>query len=62
MTCGNSLKWDGFDLTKPLDFPSIHLISPADFLFPKSIFTVAQFINPLTIYHEAGHSFPRLGR
>jgi len=41
--------------------PSLHIISPEDFLFPKSILLTTQFKNPLVISHSYGHKFPKLG-
>lgn len=61
LICSNHWHNPEIDPTQPLEIPSIHLISRSDFLFRKSIFTTAQFKNPLVIYHDSGHSFPRLG-
>ena len=60
LICANHWHWENFE-ESPIKVPSIHLISPADFLFRKSIFTTSEFEKPLVLYHESGHSFPRLG-
>lgn len=61
LICSNHWIWKEEDLETPIETPSMHLISYADFLFRKSIFTTTQFKNPLVIYHNSGHSVPRLG-
>lgn len=46
---------------KQLDTPSIHIVSPEDFIYPKSILNITQFKDPLVISHSYGHKFPKLG-
>jgi hypothetical protein len=46
---------------KQIDIPSLHIISPEDFIFPKSILHLTQYKNPLVISHSYGHRFPKLG-
>lgn len=58
----NHLKYKHFsNSANQLDIPSLHIISPEDFLYPKSILHLTQFKNPIVISHSYGHKFPKLG-
>lgn len=44
-----------------LDIPSLHIVSPQDFFYPKSILHITQYKNPIIISHSYGHKFAKLG-
>jgi hypothetical protein len=46
---------------KQIQTPSLHMVSPEDFLYAKSILNITQFKDPLVITHSYGHKFPKLG-
>jgi hypothetical protein len=43
-----------------LNIPSIHFVSPQDFVYSKSIIYPTQFRDPIIISHQFGHKFPKL--
>jgi hypothetical protein len=46
---------------KQIDTPSLHIISPEDFIYRKSVLNITQFKDPLVISHSYGHKFPKFG-
>ena len=59
---GNHIKSSFFENNdKQLDLPSLHFVSPQDFIFSKSILHTTQYKNPIVLSHSYGHKFPKLG-
>ena len=58
---GNYYDWKQTNNTKPIIIPSLHLVSPQDFIYTKSLLNTTQYLNPVILKHHYGHRIPKFG-